>query len=113
MGAHAADLYGRMTFERPRAVPNGLGGQVVDFVPVFEAHVKMRYLRGSETVIAARLAGKQPVVATVRRSRSAAAVTPEWRMRDLRSGLVYNIRAVVPSDDRRWIEITAESGVAL
>jgi len=34
-------------------------------------------------------------------------------MRDVRTGVHYNIRSVVPTDDRQFLEITAESGVTI
>lgn len=108
----AGSLHHKVTFSVMREVPDGNHG--FDLVPVeFTTRAHIRYLRGGETVQAARLQGKQPVVVTVRRSRQALALTTDATMRDARTGTKYNIRAIVPSENRQFIEITAESGVAV
>lgn len=108
----SADLIQRVAFDRNVPVPDGQGGNRKDWVEQFQNRAHFRYLRGGESVIAARLAGTQPVVVTIPAHQAARGITPEWRMRDVRTGVIYNIRTIpVPSDDRRWLEITAESGV--
>lgn len=78
---------------------------------MFVTRANVRNLRGGETVQASRMAGKQPVVLTIRRQEAAAEVSNDWRARDTRSGVVYNITAIVSTDDRKFYEITAISGV--
>lgn len=107
----AGDLHESVVFDRPAADLAGVQNGWNASVHACRAH--FRYLRGSEAVMAARLAGRQPIVATIRRSTGARAITTDWRMRDLRSGIVYNVRTAIPSDDRHWIELTCESGVAV
>lgn len=102
-----------LAFDEPVQIPDGSGGTNASWAERYACRAKIRYLRGGETVQAARLAGRQPVVVSIRRCAAAEAITPAWRMRDARSGTIYNIRTVVPSDDRRWLEVTAESGVAV
>ncbi len=107
----AGSLYHSVTFSVMTEVPDGNNG--FDLVPVdFTTRAHIRFLRGGETVQAARLQGKQPVVVTVRRSSKTLQVTPDAKMKDARTGVLYNIRAVVPTENRQFIEITAESGVA-
>ncbi len=107
----AGSLYDKITFSTITEVPDGNHG--FDEVPTdFTVRANIRYLRGGETVQAARLTGKQPVVVTVRRSSQTAALTTDDGMRDARTGTKYNIRSVVTTDDRQFMEITAESGVA-
>lgn len=110
-GAHR--LFEAVALDRPVATDNGAGGKEVGWVEDFTARAEFRYLRGSETVMAARLQGRQPIVAVIPSSEASRQVTSDWRLRDIRRSISYNIRTVVPSDDRRWIEITAESGVAI
>lgn len=107
----AGSLYDKITFSTVREVPDGNHGfnQVKSD---FTVRANIRYLRGGETVQAARLTGKQPVVVTVRRSSQTAALTTEDKMQDARTGTKYQIRSIAPSEDRQFIEITAESGVA-
>lgn len=107
----AGSLYDKFTFSTITEVPDGHGG--FDLVPTnFTVRANIRYLRGGETVQAARLTGKQPVVVTVRRSSHTRALTTDSQMKDARTGTEYQIRAIVPTEDRQFIEITAESGVA-
>ncbi len=70
-----------------------------------------RFLRGGETVQSARLEGRQPVVVTIRASSATKAITPEWRMRDIRTGTIYAIRTCPPPGLEGFIELTCESGV--
>ena len=112
----SGDLYHRVAFDPPLDDPDPHGGTETswDTAAAVEARANFRYLRGGETVQAARLQGRQPMVVTIRNSFAAQSITPDWRMRDLGSATVYNIRTgPVPSDDRRWLEFTVESGVAV
>lgn len=115
--ARAGTLHHCVAFDAPTQTPDGSGG-TDDGWTTAEAgsHIcwaSFRFLRGGETVMAARLSGKQPVVVGIRRSTDADAITPAWRMRDLRTGAVYNVRAAVPTDDRAMIELLCEAGVAI
>ncbi|WP_444881520.1 head-tail adaptor protein [Haematobacter genomosp. 1] len=109
----AGDRNFRVAFDEPVATPNGQGGQLMGWTERLQAYAAIRWLRGSETVIAARLAGRQPAVVTIPASAIARLITTEWRMRDIRSGDEFNIRSMVESDDRADIELTVEKGVAV
>jgi hypothetical protein len=39
-------------------------------------------------------------------------VTTDWRVRDVRTGTIYNIRDITPSDDRAFLDFLVQSGVA-
>lgn len=108
----APKLYESVAFDSPMATTNDYGGVEDGWTQEFTTRANFRFLRGSEAVQAARLEGRQPVVATVRRSTDSEAITTDWRMRDTRRGIAYAIRSVIWSEDRKWVEITAESGVA-
>lgn len=101
-----------VAFDAPTEAPDGYGGVETGWTEQFQARAHFRFLRGGETVQAARLEGRQPVVVTVRAHADALAVTPDYRLRDLRRGTVYNIRSIIETEERRYVEITAESGVA-
>lgn len=106
----------RVAFDAPVVSPDGSGGQVTDWGAELDAYVcraNFKYLRGSESVQAARLAGRQPVVVTIHANPESAAIGTDWRMRDLERGTVYAIHTKVPTDDRGWFELTCESGVAV
>lgn len=113
----SGDLTGSVAFDAPTRISDGHGGTETGWGAdddAVKARAHFRWLRGSEPVIAARLQGRQPVVVTVRSSLATRAITPAWRMRDLHTGVVYNIRTgPVPSGDRLWLEFTCESGVAV
>lgn len=111
MSMSTAKLYERVTFDAPSYDAQGVQDGWTEGAYSCRAH--FRYLRGSEAVMAARLDGKQPIVATIRRGSKADTITTDWVLKDARRGTVYNIRTIVPTDDRAWLEITAESGVAV
>lgn len=112
-GAFTAKLHHRVAFDQPETVTNGQGGTMMGWQEQHRCWAAMRFLRGGETVMAARLSGKQPVVVTIRTCRAARAIGADWRMRDPRAGVIYNIRAIAPSDDGKFIDLTCESGVAV
>ena len=75
-----------------------------------ELHCRVRYLRGSETVIEGRLKGINTVVIRLRAS-AAATVTTHWRFKDTTNGTVFAIKSIIPSHCGRWIDFTCETGV--
>lgn len=111
----AGALTERIAFDAPKATRNVTGGRDSGWQSAaVTCRANFRYLRGGETVQAARLAGRQPVVVTVRATAAKRAITPEWRMRDLRSGAEFNIRTgPVETADRAFLEFTVEGGVAV
>ena len=82
------------------------------FVDRFTLNARRQFLRGSETVMASRLEGRQPVLFTVHASSLSRQITTDWQARDTRSGELYAVKAVNPTEDRAWIDVLAESGVA-
>jgi head-tail adaptor len=73
---------------------------------------------GGEAVDAARLAGRQPVILTVRRSPDTRLVTTDWKATEVESGTEFNIRTAIDpfignSQHGIWIEMIAETGVAV
>jgi SPP1 family predicted phage head-tail adaptor len=108
----AGQLDYMVAFDRPTSLSDGAGGTEIGWTEVFSCWAGVVYLRGTESVMAARLSGRQPVVVTIRNCTNAQLVTHDWRMRDLRSSTIYNVRTAIPSDDRAFIELTCESGVA-
>lgn len=113
--ANIGKLNRRVEFDAPKKVKDGHGGiknGFADDADATKVWANFRYLRGGETVQAARLAGRQPIVVTVRSSSQSKVVDTSWRMRDS-DGEIYNIRSgPVPSDDRLYLEFTVEGGVA-
>jgi len=122
---HTGLLTRRVAFDAPAPGDDGHGGIVTGWTGTeaeIQAWAHFRHLRGSETVIAARLAGRQPIVVTIRATVAARAIGADWRMRDLDAGdwasgdvwtgPVYNLRqAPVPGQSRQWLELLVEGGV--
>jgi hypothetical protein len=64
------------------------------------------------------LTGRQPVIIRVRQSSDTRKIKPDWKATDLASGTAFNIRTAVDpnlgdTDHGRWIDMLAESGVAI
>ncbi len=108
-------LIERVAFDAPKPQPDGYGGTVEawsDPASAYECRADFHFMRGGETVTAARLASRQPMIVRIRASTAARQITPEWRMRDLRTGRIYNVRTIEPTRDRQFIEMMVEGGVA-
>ncbi|MDH6265534.1 SPP1 family predicted phage head-tail adaptor [Rhizobium sp. SG_E_25_P2] len=102
----------RVTLSRPVAQENDYGGSVDGFETVTTVAAKFTPMRGGETLIAARLTGRSVVVARIRASTLTRQARPDWRLTDARAATVYNIRDVILSDDRAYLDLLCESGVA-
>lgn len=109
------ELRERLRFEtRPKRPDDGYGNVEGPWQIEFVVKARVRPLIGSETVIAARLAGVQPVRITVRSSKAARAVTNGWRAVDVAdSSRVFNITSPPANIDERkkYLDIMAQSGV--
>lgn len=102
----------RVAFDRPSGVSDGQGGTTKGWVEeIAKVGAAFRYLRGGETVQAARLEGRQPIIATIRNNGTAKQIDATWRMRDLSGPDVYAISSIVPTDDDLYLEIAAERGL--
>lgn len=104
--------YKRAEFQARGEVSDGAGNYVTDWgETLFTRWCSIQYLRGSESVMAARLSGKRPAILRVRSDEETLAITPE--MRCIIDGEAFNIREKPrPSDDRNFLEMLAEAGVA-
>lgn len=108
----AGELTERFRFEKRRDTDgDGLGTSMGKWEPKFTAAAKLRFRRGGEDVLAARLAGRQPAILTIRASRQAHEVAVDWRCVNVRTGAAYNIRDITPTSDRAAIEMLIEGGV--
>lgn len=110
----AGKLDRRLRFETRETISDEYGNEIAGpWVLQFTEAAKRVWLRGGETVMAARLQSRQPVIITIRNSERARAVTADWRAVDTRDGRVYNLREnPKESDNRGYLEMLAESGVA-
>jgi SPP1 family predicted phage head-tail adaptor len=102
-----------VAFDQRALQSDGYGNSQADWVERFRAAARIKPARGGETIQAARLAGSQPVVITVRSSSNMRMVKSEWRARDVRSGTIYNIRSIVNPDEKdKFIDMECDAGVA-
>lgn len=108
------DLRERVAFEARGAVDDGMGNPVSgDFAEVYRCAARIKPKLGGETVIASRLTGTQPMLITVRVCSALKSIGADWRIRDVRSDIVYNIKSFNnPDEQRRYLEILAVSGEA-
>lgn len=106
-------LLEKVAFDYRVQEPNVTGGVETAWsldADAYKCRARFKYLRGTETVIAARLSGVQPVVVKIRRNERSAAITPAWRMRDRTTGAVFAIKSIIPSENRRYFELTCNRG---
>ena len=109
----AGRLTERMRFEKRASIArDGYGNFEGDWQAQFTVAAQRQMLRGGETVIAARLNGRQPAILTIRRSAQSETITTDWRAVDTRAGDVWNIRSISPSEDRASFDLLVERGVA-
>lgn len=110
----AGSLSEVVAFQVRSEADDGYGNPVTgDFATQFTEPARLRPLKGSEPVLAARLTGVQPFLLVVRGSARTRAVTPAWRAVNARTGAVYNIATVANPDERNaWLEMLVTEGVA-
>lgn len=111
MTSGAGDLRERVAFDIRADVEDGRGNVKGAFSEQFTRSAQIIPRLGGETVMAARLAGSQPVTIRIRCDTQTALITPEWRARDVRHNITYNIRAISNPDQRReFFDLLCESG---
>lgn len=101
-------------------IDDGAGNFTGDYVDVTTVPARIRYLKGSEEVLAGRLAGTQPVIITIRNGGDAANATTEWRVVNDRAGLdefgndaeTFNIRSIIKAERGDYIDLLCEKGTA-
>ena len=110
----AGDLDNRFTLQRDIAEPDWTGHPGdPDWQDQFTVWGKITFMRGGETVIAARLTARQPAILTIRISAQALTILPSDRIVDARTGEMFNIREQPrrSRDDPGLLEMLIEAGV--
>ena len=104
----------RAEFAVREMVSTDMGGTQDSWVPQFTAWAGVKYLRGGEGVMQARMQSRNPVIVTIRNSARARQITSEWRVTlRSRSGvvLVAEVREDPrPSERDGFLEMLAEGG---
>ena len=95
------------TFQSPVQSRDADGQLVQGWTDAFTAWTNVRYLRGTEAVMQARMQSRSPAILTIRSSAQARAVTSEWRA--VIGGRVFEVREDPrPTPDRAFLEMLAE-----
>jgi hypothetical protein len=110
----AGRLYRHVAFDRRSTIDDGWGNEVSGpWEEQFQRRAEYRTLPGSEAVMQARLAGRQPMQVNLRIDSQTALIGNDWQMRDVRNGLAYNIRDIRrDTTNRSMMTLLVEGGVA-
>lgn len=106
-------LVQRYSFQKREEKPiDDLGNVEDDWVEQFQTRASRKWMRGGEQVLASRLSGVQPAIITVRLNPDTSKICSFWRCVDQYTGEGYNIMTVEPSENRQYIDLLIQSGVA-
>ncbi len=110
----AGKLDHRATFERPVQSRDEDGQLIQGWHDEATVWASVRYLRGGESVMAARMQSRTPAILTIRSSSTARRVTSEWRVqtRD-RSGTerLFEVKEDPrPTEGGGFLEMLVEAG---
>lgn len=113
MARATSSLFHEVAFDqRKETGGDGAGNIEGDWVERFRCRVEFIQLRGGEAVLAGRLQGRHSQVIRVRISEHSVLITAGWQARDIRRGTAFNIRDIEFEENRQFISLTCESGVA-
>ena len=112
--AGASALRERLSFQSPTSVDDGMGNYTEGFTEQFRRWAQVTPRLGGETVMAERLAGRQPVTVRVRQDTLTLTIRPDWQAVDVNSGAVYQLKSPGANVDERnrFLDFIAEQGVA-
>lgn len=108
----AGKLRERLAFDSRAVTNDGAGNHRADWVEQFSLWARRRFDGGQEAVQAAKLTGIVGATITVRDSVKARMIGTDWRCRDPRTGDVFNIRAILPSEWPEFINLKVDKGAA-
>lgn len=109
----AGKLQERVSLYKRGELDDGYGNTVTDWILQFSTAAGYTHLRGGETVMAARLTNKHPIVVRIRSSVAAREITADWKAADARTGVEYAIKDVTHDVGRGYIDLLCERGVAV
>ncbi|KRQ03081.1 phage head closure protein [Bradyrhizobium manausense] len=105
----AGNLTEKVTLLALVTVPDGAGGSTQSWEPQLTARAEIRVLKSGEAILAGRLQGVETFVATVRYQAAMAAANSTSRLRNERTGKVFNISAITPDQRLQWVDILCQS----
>lgn len=109
----SGDLYALIAFEEVASEETSYGAVAGEWTEQFQRRARIRARVGTEPVIAQRLVGVQPLEIEVRADSATRLVTTAWRIKNVRTNERYQIRAIAPHENRRWISMACELGPAV
>lgn len=109
----AESLQDRVAFDKRVTIEDEYGATIGDFEEQFVVAASFQYLKGGESVLAARLTGTQPVIIRVRSSSDTVQIATDWRARNARDDTVYNIKSIMPAPiNGDFLDVLATAGEA-
>lgn len=109
----AGQLRERLTFQSPTSAEDGLGNTEEGFTTEFSVQARLQPRVGGETLLAARLAGRQVYLIHVHSTSETRTIAPDWQAVHA-DGRVFQIKSPIRNMDEKglYLEIDAEMGVA-
>ena len=103
----AGKLDYRAAFAAPVEARDDDGQVVQSYDEQFTVWAGIRWLRGGESVMQARMQSRSPAILTVRKTPDTDRITSEWRV--LVDGRDFDVKEDPrPSDDRGYLEMLVE-----
>lgn len=113
MAKATGSLFHEVAFDkRGETSGDGAGNYEGEWVEQFRCRAEFIQLRGGEAVLSGRLQGRHTQVIRIRVSEHSVLITAEWQVRDTRRGTAFNIRDIEFEENRQFVSLTCESGVA-
>jgi head-tail adaptor len=111
----AGRMLDKVSFQQRKTISDdGFGNERQAWEEQFQRSAEFIMRPGSESALAARLEGRQPVTMIVRYDRNTATIGADWRAVSARPPhTIYAIHTAEDMDRKRqWISILAEAGVS-
>lgn len=108
----AGNLRELVNMQTRTMVDDGYGNeQTGPYETQWSGPARVQILRGTETVMAGRLAGSQTFAITMRWQPEFTTINTGWRMVNDRTGAVYDITSIEPDERRAFVNILAKTGI--
>jgi len=97
-----------LTFQRPVLIEDEFGGTQQNWEDVFQTWGHIRYLRGGESVMQARLESRQPVILTIHQNEDTLKIESDWRV--IYGSQIFELKETPrPNHERRpYLEVLAQ-----
>jgi SPP1 family predicted phage head-tail adaptor len=107
----AGDLRERVELQSLVTVPDGAGGSSQSWETVLTAAAAIKVLKAGEEVMQGRLASTQTLVVTIRNQPALADAATTWKLKNVRTGKLYNIKSITPDVRKAWVDILCQTDV--